>query len=82
MLGSSDLQALYEISDQLIHLVSMLPEHVVAGMIEALADIAREARAYEEAGADLIVFDLRFRYADWLDQIGLLGKEVLPALND
>jgi len=45
------------------------------------ADIAREARAYEQAGADLIVFDLRFRYADWLEQIELLGKEVLPALE-
>jgi probable F420-dependent oxidoreductase len=45
------------------------------------ADIAREARAYEEAGADLIVFDLRFRYADWLEQIDLLGEEVLPALR-
>ena len=45
------------------------------------ADIAREARAYEAAGADHIVFDLRFRYADWLEQIDLLGKEVLPALT-
>jgi probable F420-dependent oxidoreductase len=46
------------------------------------ADIAREARAYENAGANLIVFDLRFRYADWLEQIGLLGKKVLPALRN
>jgi probable F420-dependent oxidoreductase len=45
------------------------------------ADIARETRAYEEAGADHIVYDLRFRYADWLKQIDLLGKEVLPALR-
>ena len=45
------------------------------------ADIARESRAYEEAGADQIVYDLRFRYADWLEQIGLLGEEVLPALR-
>ena len=46
------------------------------------ADIARETRAYEEAGADHIVYDLRFRYADWLEQIDLLGKEVLPALRE
>jgi probable F420-dependent oxidoreductase len=46
------------------------------------ADIVREARAYEEAGADHIVFDLRFRYADWLEQIDILGKEVLPVLRD
>jgi alkanesulfonate monooxygenase SsuD/methylene tetrahydromethanopterin reductase-like flavin-dependent oxidoreductase (luciferase family) len=45
------------------------------------ADIARESRAYEQAGANHIVFDLRFRYADWLDQIDLLGEEVLPALK-
>jgi alkanesulfonate monooxygenase SsuD/methylene tetrahydromethanopterin reductase-like flavin-dependent oxidoreductase (luciferase family) len=45
------------------------------------ADIARESHAYEDAGADHIVYDLRFRYADWLEQIDLLGEEVLPALR-
>jgi probable F420-dependent oxidoreductase len=45
------------------------------------ADVAREVRAYEEAGANHIVFDLRFRYADWLAQIDLLGEEVLPVLR-
>jgi alkanesulfonate monooxygenase SsuD/methylene tetrahydromethanopterin reductase-like flavin-dependent oxidoreductase (luciferase family) len=45
------------------------------------ADIARETVAYEQAGADHIVYDLRFRYGDWLEQIELLGKEVLPALR-
>ena len=45
------------------------------------ADIARESRAYEQAGAGHIVYDLRFRYGDWLEQIDLLGKEVLPALR-
>ena len=44
-------------------------------------DIVRDARAYEEAGADHIVFDLRFRYADWYEQIDLLGNIVLPALR-
>jgi alkanesulfonate monooxygenase SsuD/methylene tetrahydromethanopterin reductase-like flavin-dependent oxidoreductase (luciferase family) len=42
-------------------------------------DIVRETRAYQAAGADLVVFDLRFRYSDWYEQIELLGKEVLPA---
>jgi hypothetical protein len=37
-------------------------------------------RAYPTAGADLVVFDLRFRSFDWYQQIDLLGKEVLPAL--
>ena len=45
------------------------------------ADIVRETRDFEEAGADHMVYDLRFRYADWLEQIDLLGKEVLPALQ-
>ena len=45
------------------------------------ADIARESRAYEEAGAMHIVYDLRFRFADWLEQIDMLGSEVLPELR-
>lgn len=45
------------------------------------ADIVGESRAYEMAGADHIVYDLRFRYADWHEQIELLGREVLPALR-
>ena len=43
-------------------------------------DIVRQTRAYQAVGADLVVFDLRFRYADWYQQIDLLGNEVLPAL--
>jgi probable F420-dependent oxidoreductase len=45
------------------------------------ADIVRETRAYEDAGADHIVYDLRFRYADWHEQVDLLGQEVLPAFT-
>ncbi|MBI2360822.1 MAG: LLM class flavin-dependent oxidoreductase [Deltaproteobacteria bacterium] len=44
-------------------------------------DIVRGTRAYEEAGAEHIVYDLRFRYADWYEQIDFLGQEVLPALR-
>ncbi len=43
-------------------------------------DIVQETRAYQAAGADLVVFDLRFRFTDWYQQLDLLGKEVLPAL--
>lgn len=50
---------------------------ILAGTPE---DIVQGARAYQAAGADLIVFDLRFRSPDWYQQIDLLGKEVLPAL--
>ena len=45
------------------------------------ADIVRESRAFEQAGADHIVFDLRLRFSDWYEQIDLLGNEVLPALR-
>lgn len=48
----------------------------------APADIVRDTRAYQSAGLDHIVFDLRLRYADWYEQIELLGREVLPALRD
>jgi len=41
-------------------------------------DISRETRAYEAAGAEHIVYDLRLRYTDWYEQIDVLGKEVLP----
>jgi alkanesulfonate monooxygenase SsuD/methylene tetrahydromethanopterin reductase-like flavin-dependent oxidoreductase (luciferase family) len=44
-------------------------------------DIVRDTRKYEEGGLNHIVYDLRFRYGDWYEQIDLLGKEVLPALR-
>ena len=44
-------------------------------------DIIRDTRKYEEAGLNHIVYDFRFRYADWYEQIDFLGKEVLPALR-
>ncbi len=43
-------------------------------------DIVRETRAFQAAGAELVVFDLRLRFGDWYEQVELLGKEVLPAL--
>jgi alkanesulfonate monooxygenase SsuD/methylene tetrahydromethanopterin reductase-like flavin-dependent oxidoreductase (luciferase family) len=44
-------------------------------------DIVRQVRTYQVLGANLVVFDLRFRYSDWYQQINLLGNEVLPALQ-
>lgn len=44
-------------------------------------DITRETRAYENAGANHVVYDLRLRFGDWYEQIDLLGREVLPALR-
>jgi probable F420-dependent oxidoreductase len=45
------------------------------------SDIVRETRAYEQAGADYMVYDLRLRYTDWREQLTFLGAEVLPALR-
>ena len=44
-------------------------------------DVVAVTRKYEEAGLDHIVYDLRFRFADWDEQVDLLGKEVLPQLR-
>ena len=38
------------------------------------ADVARDTKRYEEAGLNHIVFDLRFRYADWYQQIDYVGS--------
>jgi probable F420-dependent oxidoreductase len=46
------------------------------------ADIVRGTQAFARSGAGHVVYDLRLRYADWLGQLDLLGKEVLPALRD
>lgn len=55
----------------------------IKGLILAgtASDIVRETRAFQSAGAELIVFDLRFRYRDWFQQIELLGELVLPEIR-
>lgn len=44
-------------------------------------DIVKDTKEYEKNGLNHIVYDLRFRYADWYEQIDYLGKEVLPAMR-
>lgn len=43
-------------------------------------DIVAGVQRYQELGADLIIFDFRFRYADWLEQIETLARDVFPKL--
>jgi alkanesulfonate monooxygenase SsuD/methylene tetrahydromethanopterin reductase-like flavin-dependent oxidoreductase (luciferase family) len=50
---------------------------VIAGTPD---DVIAQCLSYRAAGAGLVVFDLRLRYADWFAQIDLIGTEVLPAL--
>lgn len=45
------------------------------------ADIAEQVRTYQEIGMDHLVFDLRFRFAEFEDCLGQLGEEVLPLLR-
>jgi alkanesulfonate monooxygenase SsuD/methylene tetrahydromethanopterin reductase-like flavin-dependent oxidoreductase (luciferase family) len=44
-------------------------------------DIVRGVRRYQEIGCDLLIFDFRMRFPDWLDQIETLAREVLPHVS-
>jgi hypothetical protein len=41
----------------------------------------RGVQHYQEIGCDLLIFDLRMRFEDWLDQIRILASEVLPRVG-
>lgn len=43
-------------------------------------DIAEQVRRYQQIGNDHLVFDLRFRFADFEECLQQLGEEVLPRL--
>ncbi len=44
-------------------------------------DVVRGVRRYQELGCDLLVFDLRMRFPEYLEQIDLIAKEVLPRVS-
>ena len=44
-------------------------------------DAVAECRRFEAAGCEHLVFDFRFKFDRWFEQIELLGKEVLPRLR-
>lgn len=44
-------------------------------------DVAAECRKFADAGNDHLVFDFRFKFHQWYEQLELLGKEVLPKLQ-
>jgi alkanesulfonate monooxygenase SsuD/methylene tetrahydromethanopterin reductase-like flavin-dependent oxidoreductase (luciferase family) len=44
-------------------------------------DVVADVRRYEELGAELIIFDLRMRFPEWLEQIRILAEDVLPRLG-
>ncbi len=44
-------------------------------------EVAAQTRKFEEIGTDHLVFDFRFKFDRYLEQIELIGKEVLPQLR-
>ncbi len=51
---------------------------LIAGSPE---DVVEEVRKFEAAGCEHLVFDFRFKFDRFFEQIDLLGKEVLPRLR-
>lgn len=41
-------------------------------------DIVAGVQRYQEIGADLLIFDFRMRFPDWLEQIEIVARDVLP----
>ncbi len=44
-------------------------------------DVVEECRKFEAAGCEHLVFDFRFKFDSFFEQIDLLGREVLPKLR-
>jgi alkanesulfonate monooxygenase SsuD/methylene tetrahydromethanopterin reductase-like flavin-dependent oxidoreductase (luciferase family) len=44
-------------------------------------DIVAGVQRYQEIGCDLLIFDFRFRYRDWLEQIETLARDVIPRVT-
>ena len=44
-------------------------------------DIIRGVQRYQEIGCDLLIFDFRMRFPDWIEQIKILASEVLPKVG-
>jgi alkanesulfonate monooxygenase SsuD/methylene tetrahydromethanopterin reductase-like flavin-dependent oxidoreductase (luciferase family) len=51
---------------------------LIAGSPE---DVVEECRKFEAAGCEHLVFDFRFKFDRFFEQIEMLGKEVLPRLR-
>ena len=48
------------------------------GQVVTEEDGVQEGEKYLAVGMDPVIFNLRFRFAEWSRSIELLGKEVLP----
>jgi hypothetical protein len=45
-------------------------------------DIVRGVQRYQEIGCDLLIFDFRMRFPDWLEQIEILARDVLTRVGE
>jgi alkanesulfonate monooxygenase SsuD/methylene tetrahydromethanopterin reductase-like flavin-dependent oxidoreductase (luciferase family) len=52
--------------------------HIMAGPPDVLVE---DVRKWQEAGVQHLVFDLRSRFEDWDEMLGVIGEEVLPQLH-
>jgi alkanesulfonate monooxygenase SsuD/methylene tetrahydromethanopterin reductase-like flavin-dependent oxidoreductase (luciferase family) len=58
-------------------------EDLAGGLLAGTpADIVADLEHMATLGCELVILDLRFRFDDWLDQIRLLGEEVLPHVRN
>jgi len=44
-------------------------------------DIVRGVRRYQEIGCDLLIVDFRMRFPDWLGQIEMFARDVMPHVS-
>jgi alkanesulfonate monooxygenase SsuD/methylene tetrahydromethanopterin reductase-like flavin-dependent oxidoreductase (luciferase family) len=58
--------------------VTDLEGQLIAGTPD---DVVAECRKFEALGLDQLVFDLRFRFDRWFEQVERLGADVLPRLG-
>lgn len=58
--------------------IEELDGSILAGTAD---DIVRGIQRYQEIGCDLLVFDFRMRFPDWLEQIETLARDVLPRVS-
>jgi alkanesulfonate monooxygenase SsuD/methylene tetrahydromethanopterin reductase-like flavin-dependent oxidoreductase (luciferase family) len=58
--------------------IEQLDGSILAGTPD---DIVKGVQRYQELGCDLLIFDLRMRFTDYLEQIEMLAKEVLPKVS-
>lgn len=45
-------------------------------------EVVRGIQRYQEIGCDLLIFDFRQRFPDWIDQIERLARDVLPRVSE